>query len=80
MNTSELKLKLFRQIDTLEKSKLEKVYGLFLNLLNSDDDSEQWNTLSESRKQGLLNALEEMNHSEGAEHQSVMEKYKTKYA
>ena len=80
MNTSELKLKLFRQIDTLEKSKLEKVYRLLLDWINESDDSEQWNTLSESKRKGLKDALEEMNHSEGTEHQSVMKKYKEKYA
>jgi hypothetical protein len=34
MSSAELKLKLFREIDTLDKSKLERVYGLFVNFIN----------------------------------------------
>jgi len=78
MNTN--KLKLFRQIDALEDSKLQQVYGLLLNLVNTEDDTEQWNSLSETKRQGLIDALSEMNHSEGIEHQSIIEKYKQKYA
>jgi len=80
MSTAELKLKLFREIDTLEKSKLEQIYGLVLNFINKDNDTEEWNTLSSAQQKGLLNAIEEMNSSEGIDHKKVMEKYKNKYA
>jgi hypothetical protein len=80
MSTAELKLKLFREIDTLEKSKLEEIYGLVLNFINKDNDTEEWNTLTKTQQKGLLNALEEMNSSDGIDHKKVMEKYKNKYA
>jgi len=80
MSTSELKLKLFREIDTLEKSKLEQIYGLVLNFINNDNDTEEWNTLTTTQQKGLLDAIEEMNSSEGIEHKKVMAKYKNKYA
>jgi len=81
MSTSELKLKLFREIDTLEKSKLEQIYGLVLNFINNDnDDTEEWNTLTTTQQKGLLDAIKEMNSSEGIEHKKVMAKYKNKYA
>jgi hypothetical protein len=38
MSTAELKLKLIRKIDTLEKSKLEEVYGILINFINQDND------------------------------------------
>ena len=80
MSTAELKLKLFREIDTLEKSKLEQIYGLVLNFINKDNDTEEWNTLTKTQQKGLLDALEEMNSSEGIDHKKVIEKYKNKYA
>lgn len=80
MDTSELKLKLFRQIDTLEKSKLEQVYDLVLKFIHTEHGTKQWDSLSKAQQQGLLDAVEEMNHSEGIEHQSVIDKYKQKYA
>lgn len=80
MSTAELKLKLYREIDSLEKSKLEQIYGLFLNFINTDNDTEEWNALTTTQQNGLLDAIEEMNSSEGIDHKKVMEKYKNKYA
>lgn len=79
MSTAELKLKLFREIDTLEKSKLEQIYGLVLNFINKDNDTEEWNALSINQQKGLLDAIEEMNSSSGIDHQKVIEKHKSKY-
>lgn len=79
MDTSELKLKLFRQIETLEMSKLQQVYDLVLKLVKKEPASNQWDDLSKAQQQGLLDAMEEMNSSEGIEHQSVIDKYKQKY-
>ena len=80
MSTAELKLKLFREIDTLEKSKLEQIYGLVLNFINKDNDTEEWNDLTATQPKGFLDAIEEMDSSDGIDHKKVMEKYKNKYA
>lgn len=80
MNTTELKLKLHREIETLEKSKLEHIYGLVQNLINQDDSIEEWNDLTKTQQKGLLSAIDEMNSSEGMDHQKIMDKYKNKYA
>ncbi|HSN48828.1 MAG TPA: hypothetical protein VLR29_08715 [Flavobacterium sp.] len=80
MSTAELKLKLFREIDNLEKTKLEQIYGLVLNFVNKDDDTEDWNALTATQQKGLLDAIEEMNSSDGIDHKKVMEKHKKKYA
>ena len=80
MNTAELKLKLFREIDILEKSKLEQVYGLFVNFINEEIDTEEWKSLSKIQQKGLLDAIDEMDSSEGIEHKTIIEKYKKKYA
>ncbi len=80
MSTAELKLKLFREIDTLEKSKLEQVYGLFINFIHQKNDTEEWNKLSKTQQKGLIDAIEEMNSSEGIDHAAIMDKYKKKYA
>lgn len=79
MDTSELKLKLFRQIDSLEKSKLQQVYDMVLKLVQKDSAINQWDDLSKTQQQGLLDAIDEMNTSEGIDHQEVIDKYKQKY-
>ncbi|SHF74691.1 hypothetical protein SAMN05444396_101183 [Flavobacterium segetis] len=79
MSTAELKLKLFREIDNLEKTKLEEVYGLLLNFINSEKNSNEWDTMPKAQQQGLLDAIEELNSNDGLAHQSVLDKYKTRY-
>lgn len=78
MSASELKLKLFREIDTLEKSKLEQLYGILLNFFNKDDDTEEWNSLSKTQKKGILDAIDEMDSSEGISNESLLDKYRNK--
>ena len=80
MSTAEIKLKLFREIDTLDQSKLEQVYGLLFNFLNKENDTEEWNSLSQMQQSGLLEAIEELELSESIDHQSIMDKFRKKYA
>jgi hypothetical protein len=80
MNTAELKLKLFREIDSLENSKLEQLYGVLLNFINQENENTDWNSLSKTQQNGLIDAVNEMNSFDGIEHKSVIEKYKQKYA
>ena len=80
MNTSELKLKIFREIDTLEKSKLEDFYGVLVNFLNSQRDFEEWQNLTDEQQQGILDAVEEVKHGEVIAHEEVVLKYRNKYS
>ena len=41
MDTAELKLMLFRKIDSLDLEKLQEVYGLLENYLNSRIDMQE---------------------------------------
>jgi hypothetical protein len=79
MSTAELKLKLFRELDLLEKSKLEHIYGLISNYLNQDDNFE-WKSLSLTQQEGLLSAIDEMKLSSGKDHSQVMQDFKNRYA
>ena len=80
MGTAEIKLKLFREIDLLDESKLREVYGLLFNFLNKENDTEEWNALSLVQQTGLLNAIDELNSSEGTDHKTIMDKLRKKYA
>ena len=80
MGTAEIKLKLFREIDLLDESKLREVYGLLFNFLNKENDTEEWNALSLVQQTGLLNAIDELNSSEGVDHKTIMDKFRKKYA
>ena len=54
MDSGELKLKLFRQIDTLEKSDLEMVSDLVHKLIQEENDATQRDDLTEAQPQGSV--------------------------
>lgn len=79
MNISELKVELLKKIELLNKTELEQIYSLIQNFVTKNT-SEDFDNLSQTQQEGLINAIEEMNYSEGTDHQSVIDKYKKKYA
>jgi hypothetical protein len=80
MTTSDLKLRLFRQIDALDKSKLEELYGVLINYLNGQKDISDWEKLSESQKVGILDAIDEIDSGMGIPNKVVLEKFRKKYS
>jgi hypothetical protein len=53
MTVSDLKIRIFRQIDSLEKSKLEEFYGIMLNYINGQKVISEWDELSISQQKGI---------------------------
>ena len=80
MTVSELKLRLFRQIDSLEKSKLEEVYGVVTNYINGQKDLSDWDKLSDNQRHGILNAIEEVGDGKGIPNKVVLDKFRKKYS
>jgi hypothetical protein len=79
MTVSDLKLKIFRQIDSLEKTRLEEFYGLLLNYVNSKKDISDWERLTPVQKQGLIDAIDQMDSGKGISHNDVIDKIRKKY-
>ncbi len=80
MTTSDIKLKLFRQIDSLEKSKLEELYGIVANFINSQKELTDWDNLTESQISGILDAAEEIEKRKGIAHKNIMSQVRQKYS
>jgi len=57
MTVSDLKLKLFRQIDSLEKDRLEELIGVVINYFNGQIDA-SINDLSSAYRANASNFLE----------------------
>ena len=73
MTVSDLKLKIFRQIDSLEKDQLEEFYSVLDNLINEKSELDDWGQLTEEQKLGILSAIEELESGKGIPHEKVME-------
>jgi hypothetical protein len=80
MTASDLKLKIFRQIDSLEKNRLEEFYGLLMNYINSKKDINDWEKLSETQKNGLFEAIDEIEEGKGISNKAVLNKFRKKYS
>ena len=80
MTTSDLKLRIFRQIDALEKNKLEGFYGVLMNYINGQKDISDWENLSEMQKIGILDALDQVDAGKGISGKAVLDKFRKKYA
>ena len=80
MTVAELKLKIFRQVDSLEKSRLEEFYGVMLNYINSQKDLDDWTKLTTEQQQGIIDAIEEIDAGKGIPHETVMRNIRRKFS
>ena len=74
MNISELKLQLFKKVDSLDKSRLEELYGLVINYINVQKDISDWEKLTDKQKQGIVDAIDEIDSGKGIPHYEVISK------
>jgi hypothetical protein len=77
MTVSDLKLRIFRQIDSFEKSKLEEFYGVLLNYINGRIDISEWDNLSANQKQGIIDEIES---GKGIPNKVVLDSFRKKYS
>ena len=75
MNAAEIKLDLFRKIDNIKESELEKIYNKFLALLNTRSPYK----LSKEEKTAIDEATEASNNGEVYTHEEVIKEAKCKY-
>lgn len=80
MTVADLKLKIFREVDSLQKSRLEEVYGMLTNYLRGHRDIDDWGQLTEEQKKGIFEAIEDIDKRKGIPHNKVMANIRKKYA
>lgn len=75
MNSAEIKLDLFRRIDSLKGTELEKVYRKFISLLNTTSSY----YITEAEEKAIDLALESDENGEVYSTEQVIEEAKKKY-
>jgi len=78
MNTSELKLTIIRQVDSLEEDVLIEVLDYIKRKVDYQYSSVA-NTLSVEQQQALLQARQSIQDGKGIPHQEIVSKYKKMY-
>ena len=80
MTTSELKLQIFRQIDLLDKSKLNELSGIVSNLVHGQYGTDDWESLSITEKEGIIESIKQLDANDGTQHDKVMKRIRKKIA
>lgn len=80
MEAAELKLRLFRQIDSLEKTKLQELFELFNIFMNNNMGINDWEDMSEEQREGIFEAINELDEGRGTVNEKVIAKYRKKYS
>lgn len=74
MTPSELKLDLFRKLDSLDNVKVRKLYGTLLNLFSENETYEEWESLSNQDQQKILDSEKQYFQGKYEKHSEVMSK------
>jgi len=72
MNTAEIKLELFRRIDSLKGKQLEEAYQHLLSFLNKS-------SINPELKSGINRALKDVEEGRVSSHEDVMKRMRKKY-
>ncbi len=80
MNVADLKIKIFRQVDSLDSTKLEELYGIMQNYINSKRETDEWIGVNDDERHGIETAIKELDLGKGIPHAQVMSKFRKKYS
>ena len=72
MNTAEIKIDIFKRIDSLKGNRLEEAYGILLNFINKNADIDEWQSLSSEQQNAIKLGIDQLDKGEGRSHDSVM--------
>ena len=79
MNATNLKIKLIKEIDSLDNKNIDELYGIVMNFINGQVESESWESLTEVQKAGIDSGINQLDQDKGISHNMVMEELKKKY-
>ena len=64
----------------LDLQNLLKVYGYLQNIIHGDLDLKEWEILSTAQKNGIREAINELDEGGGIAHEKVISKYRKKHS
>jgi len=80
MSTAELKLDIFRRLDTLDDNLFQEIYGYVMNYISGIKSFKESVTISEEEQMAIEEGYTQIRQGKGILHNEIMEKYRAKYA
>ena len=72
MNPAEIKIDLFRKLDSLKGANLKEAYGLLLNHINGSNNLSDWDNLTFEQKDAIKLGLTQLDDKMGRSHTDVI--------
>lgn len=79
MNADQIKIDLFRKLDSLNGNRLEEAYGVLLNFINSRNEMDDWQNLSTEQQDAIRLGIEQLDRGEGRPHGDVISAFRKKF-
>ena len=78
MGAAEIKLDLFRKIDTLKEEQLNEAYGMIVNFINQSH-TDHWDSLSKEEKLAIEEGIAQIEGGKTKPYEEVMTSLRQKY-
>ena len=79
MNPAEIKIDLFRKLDSLKGSNLQEAYGLLLNYINGSNNLNDWDNLSSEQKDAIKLGISQLDDNKGRSHTNVISDLRNRF-
>lgn len=79
MSVANIKIKLIKEIDSLDNKNIEELYGIVMNFINGQKESENWDSLSDTQKAAIESGIKQLDQGQSITHEKVMKELKKKY-
>jgi hypothetical protein len=79
MNPAEIKIDLFRKLDSLKGSNLIEAYGLLLNHINGSKNLSDWDNLSSEHQNAIKIGLTQLDDKKGRSHTNVISDLRNRF-
>jgi len=72
MNTAEMKIDIFKKLDSLKGNRLEEAYGILLNYINRNTNLDDWGSLTSEQQDAIKLGVQQLDKEGGRGHNDVM--------
>ena len=79
MNSAEIKIDLFRKLDSLKGKRLEEAYGILLNYINGKSEVDDWQNLTAEQQSAIRHGVEQLNNGQRKNHKDVMAEMRKRF-
>lgn len=79
MNPAEIKIDLFRKLDSLKGNRLKEAYDLLLNFINNKNEIDEWANLSPDQQHAIQLGIKQLDKGEGRQHKDVVSHFRSKF-